>query len=905
MEYLKYLYDNGKFAGFFKKYEAFADFKNYFKDVDSYKKLWEFLKSKEFQIPEFDIFLKQIDPNLKVNAQTNRKKLGRYKQPVAAVDTLEFNTSEILKLPDILHVCNLKVGGAEKIISGCIPFADSKGICYLIKTAQQKDKANNALQKIVLRLLCSLPINQSKIYILDNEKNGMSFNGLFGLDKKILEPEIWDDESEITQGLTEIKNKVPIILTKYLQNKYHNLAEYNQKIPHSNQPFQFLLVANFPKGFSKDSSDKLLNLIENGNKAGIYVLMSIDTTAKMPYETSLDDFLKSSTLIDLELNQIHNVPNSVYYNSKFYISEFDTEIPVYLEALKADLNKAVNEAKTVELDISKHLTEEWVQSAAKGVKIPIGVTQSNEPLDFTFGFNADVHHALIGGATGSGKSVLLHNIIVNGSYIYSPDDLQFILLDYKEGTEFKVYESLPSVKILSIAGEKEYGLSVFEFLAEEITKRGDLFKQFNAGNIAEYSTASGKKIPRYLVVIDEFQVLLSGTGSLSSKASILIEDISRRGRSFGINMILATQSLGDVDISGSTLSNIGLRIGMKMPEMDCVKILSMDNDAPLQFSRAGQAVYNTQNGLKSGNNLFQCAFIPKDKMAEKIDYLANKAKKSALNLTPFKQYIYDGNQSVTVANNSILKTLLNENIFQINNKFCDMYIGEPSYLQAEHYKYRFRKKYSSNVLLAGDDDDAAISFVYHSVLQAIKQSNNESKFYIFDLFDEDSDLSGQFEELKSMTTNCKVFSKNKLLDKLLDELKDELDLRVNEEGNKGRYIVCILNMLNIRELRKEGYGDLTPLASKLSVLLKDGADYGIHFILHALNYNLLMDCFESKILNEFENIVVLKGEDPTRYIDDLSLSPIKNKNTAYLKSPTSRYKADVIKIYKKEETWKV
>ncbi len=670
MKYLESIYNKSKADGHFSKFDTFTDFKHYFKDEASYLKLHAFLLSKNYKIPAKEEFLSKISGKA---AKGDTKQKGIFNQPPAAVGELMFSENHYKKLPDVIKIGKLGVPGASPDIPALLPFADKGGLVVSFAKEENKDKAANILQLASYRLLLSIPLKQAKFYIIDNEKNGASFVNLLGLDVKILEQKIWDDPREITDGISEIKDQVSQILSKNLQSKYKNLAEYNEKIEHSNQPFQFLVIANFPRGFNQEATEKLLNLVHNGNKAGVFVLMSIDKTAKPDYNVSIDEFLKATPLIDLEAKKILNTGNDDIYNTKFFIKSIDFELPDYINHIKTELNNEAKKQKAVKIDLSQTDGDMWTASAAKGVKVPIGITESNEPIDFIFGMNTDSYHALIGGATGSGKSVLLHSIIVNAAHLYSPEALQFVLLDYKEGTEFIIYNNLPHVKILSVECEREYGISVLEFLANTMSERGDLFKKFGSGNLEEYIKASGETIPRYMVIIDEFQVLLSGQGSLSSKASQMIEDVTRRGRSFGINLILATQSLADVDISTSTLGQLGLRIAMKMGESDANRILSINNNVPVGFDRPGLAVYNTQQGDKKGNVIFQSAFISKEEIAQKVKHLATKKD----DYKAFKQFINTCEIIASIQNNPDLK----EKQWVANNNFCDFYIGEPAYLQ--------------------------------------------------------------------------------------------------------------------------------------------------------------------------------------------------------------------------------
>lgn len=889
MEYLEKIYSKSKIDGHFTKFSTYSDFVAYFKDDESYKKLWSFLMSKEYKIPEFDVFIEKIKAEMPMVA-VKQQESGIYNQPLVAVGSINCNDG-IKKLPDLIKIGGLKTKGYNDSIPALIPFRGSNGICYWYKNIEQKEIANKAIQTLAFRLLLSVPNRQAKFYIIDNEKNGSSFALLFGLDEKIIHHEIWDDEHEITTGLSDIKNQVPIILSKSLQNKYDDLADYNEKIAHSSHPFQFLLIANYPRGFTQESSDKLINLIENGHKAGVYALMSVDESLPVPYGTDIKDFKNLIQSIDLITNTIRNIPHSEYFNQKFHISYFDSGLTSDIDEIKKQVNTEINEVKSVSVDISSVIPAEWKGDASNGVKIPIGIGQNNEIFDFVLGLNSNPFHALIGGSTGYGKTSLLNSIILNGAYIYSPENLQFILLDFK-GTDLKIYNNLPHTKILSLKSDRTYGLSVFEFLDEEIKRRENLFGNINVTNLNEYIKRSNNSLPRYLVIVDEFQVLLNGEDTISNKASLILQNVVKLGRSFGINIILATQSLSDVQISTSTRTQFGLRIALKMASIDCTYILDSDNDIPAMFTRPGEAVYNTQNGLKIGNKLFQCAFISKDAIEKKINYLNSKPY-----IVSFKRFISDGSKIARIEDNVVLQEQLKNDSFKRNDNFCDIFIGEPSTLKEEHISLRIRKQSESNLFIVGDDPVSVISLMHYTLSQLIPQSSESSQFYIFDLFDVDSGYHGALNSLKESSQNLKIYSKDKPLEGLLETLKIELDARIEEEGTTGRIILVIMNAQKIKSLRKDGYGDYSLLATQLLQIIKDGPDYGIHTYLHIQNHNQLMEIFDSKILNEFENQVILKGEDASKYIGGYDVKDIKQFGTAYFKSPQTDNSYELIKLY--------
>lgn len=248
----------------------------------------------------------------------------------------------------------------------------------------------------------------------------------------------------------------------------------------------------------------------------------------------------------------------------------------------------------------------WLGNSAKGLRAVMGTTPQGENQYFELGIGKadNAFHALIGGATGSGKSVLLNEIICSLAERYSPQELRMILLDYKEGTEFAPYTSLPHVFALSIGSNPEFGVETLKWLQEETERRGHLFKRAGVSNISDYRRVTGEFLCRYVVVADEFQVLCTDKKH-GDEARALLNDLARRTRSFGINFILATQTLRDGALEGEAKNQFACRICLQLAENETDYFLATDNDAPAHFNRKGQALLNYSMGMKAGNILFQ------------------------------------------------------------------------------------------------------------------------------------------------------------------------------------------------------------------------------------------------------------------------------------------------------------
>ena len=189
--------------------------------------------------------------------------------------------------------------------------------------------------------------------------------------------------------------------------------------------------------------------------------------------------------------------------------------------------------------------------------------------------------------------------------------------------------------MLSTESDASFGLKTLEFIDKEITKRGDLFKKHGVSNIKDLKDKKKIKLPRWCVIIDEFQRMLQ-YDTVGTKSSALFDDLLRRGRAFGIHFILATQSIYDLNLTPATLSQLSVRICLRISEMDASKILHPDNLVPSTFEKPGMAIYNDNIGLIDANEQVQVPFINTEKILNTIKSL------KSLNKTQTENYVYKG-----------------------------------------------------------------------------------------------------------------------------------------------------------------------------------------------------------------------------------------------------------------------
>ena len=269
-------------------------------------------------------------------------------------------------------------------------------------------------------------------------------------------------------------------------------------------------------------------------------------------------------------------------------------------------------------------------------------------------------HALIAGKTGSGKSTLFHVIITNLALWCSPEQVEFYLVDFKKGVEFKCYATrrLPHAKVVAIESDREFGLSVLQRVDEELRRRGDLFRKLGVQDVAGYKRAGGTEpMPRSLLIIDEFQEFFTEEDRVSQGAAVLLDRIVRQGRAFGIHVLLGSQTLGGAyTLARATIGQMVIRIALQCNEADAYLIMDQDNPAPRLLSRPGEGIYNDAAGSIEGNSPFQTVWLPEE---VRDSYLAKIRARADQNQNQYPgPFVFEGNAPADVKENLLLNELL-------------------------------------------------------------------------------------------------------------------------------------------------------------------------------------------------------------------------------------------------------
>jgi S-DNA-T family DNA segregation ATPase FtsK/SpoIIIE len=221
----------------------------------------------------------------------------------------------------------------------------------------------------------------------------------------------------------------------------------------------------------------------------------------------------------------------------------------------------------------------------------------------------DGPHALIAGTSGSGKSELLQTLVASLALGNRPDQLSFVLVDYKGGSAFKDAARLPHCAGLVTDLDEHLVARALESLTAELKRRETVLGAAGAKDIEELWTKEADLpedartvLPRLVIVIDEFASLVEEQPDFVKG----VVGIGMRGRSLGVHVVLATQRPAGV-VTGEIRANVNLRVCLRVTSAgDSSDVLDVPDAARISKHTPGRALLRTGHGELS---TFQAARV--------------------------------------------------------------------------------------------------------------------------------------------------------------------------------------------------------------------------------------------------------------------------------------------------------
>lgn len=542
---------------------------------------------------------------------------------------------------------------------------------------------------------------------------------------------------------------------------------------------------------------------------------------------------------------------------------------------------AKEERKAISMDYSKS-TSSVYDIPDNEITTSIGMTDTNEML-FRMDLVSHVHSFIIG-QSGSGKSVFLHNIIGGAMLNYAPEDLQLYLLDFKlGGVEFNRYQGAKHVKALLVDNsDPQVTLEILRELRNSMAERGKLLRSAGVNNIGEYNKMHQQdRMPHVLVVADECHEMFKADDSIPRQVRNEISDIvikiAKEGRSQGVHLVFATQTLSGTEISSEIINNVSDFYLLKCAQTDSERLVPNSSTITSELSTGQIYYHHVDEQVK-----FQAYYTDKEAAEKLMAAIVEKAKDHKSN----GEFYFNGAQMF------YLDESVKKQIQDVKGKSPVAFLGKAIDISQKDLYIKLNDDFSENVLLLGLNDQEQVTRttmnLFVSLMMSAKLRHKDIAFKVIDCLNNEE---GEVHELLFNLENeglCEIIERRQR-SKFFKDLAQDI-----QDGTAEETILLILGQDRFRELKmdmelEEGNsnkssddddmmsisddffgGDGSSSSSvktykdALNVILEKGPDYSVHTLLQLEKAsNLLFEDYITPkvVFQKFKHLVMLKSDE--------------------------------------------
>ena len=722
-----------------------------------------------------------------------------------------------------------------------LPFLNQKNVIIHYGNDTSRT-AQDIVNGLLGRLLAGSQSGNVQICVFDPKDLGGTSNMLKMLDRHVYT--ICARTGDMQSQLSMLDRYVEDVVQNLLQGVYTSLSVFN-KGKEKQEPYQIVVLKDFPIGITPDMAHTIQRIISNGIKAGVQFIFMVndemlkksEDCAKIGIIMNLSD---ASVLQAMEID-LTQQPDNVRELQQYATLD---------DNLLHDIVQYVNSGFEVKTEEVLRLTdymipkeEWWTKQSANRADIPFGMSSNKQIQKLNITQESGQNAAVVIGIPGSGKSVFLHALIASAAVNYSPRELQMYLLDFS-GVEFNVYANhkLPHARVIAPEAEREFGLSILREVFEEGNRRMALCRENGVTNIVELKRKNPDLVvPRLLVIIDEFQKIFEiENDNISKDANAKIHAIIQEYRKFGINLILATQKLPAKSIVPYDL--IANRVVFKSDPNDFSNLIKWSHSVPQPRLLTGTCVYNNESGAEVANYLTRSFFINASKELENLlDELAEFAQDHP--------ELMDDHALRTFRSNELpdfTERIVSERHYEPEDapREVGVYVGESIAISPCHVYVPLTKDSNNNILIIGGVPAVAKGIAYHTLLsEIVAHTEKASNVILMNFMMEDDPIQSVFESemYASVSEYCNLQEANTPDDvkDYLQFVKDQvIDARKSDPSKPMTHF-----FINIFEFQRgrmfDGVGSRGDMQSEcarlLEYIMKNGPMVGVFTVLQVDN----------------------------------------------------------------------
>lgn len=709
-----------------------------------------------------------------------------------------------------------------------------------------REIADKFTDTLLAKLYQQHPPRGLKTTVIDLEELSGLGNAFKMLDNQIYS--IVSDPNKARDFLRDTQAHIGNIIRNLLVEPGMTLRQYN--IAHETQePYQLLILKNFPSNLYGEALNALRIIAKNGTKAGVHLLLMMnlselnrwDSSIRANEDFNLSEFIANSTRFDFCGNidsRLDNIFSQAFSTDSYSVDNTHYQFMTSgeLASIVDTLNSQCALKEDAVIPLTDHITPNnfrWKHNTSRQIEIPFGLTPDKSVASLKITQESGQNSVIVIGIPGSGKSVFLHSIILSSAFKYSPEELQMYLIDFS-GVEFNTYAlgHLPHARVIAPEAEREFGLSILRELEEEGSRRMELCRDNNVNNIVELKRLRPElKIPRLLVIIDEFQKLFDeNNDKISQEANAKIHTIIQEFRKFGINLILATQKLPANSLLPRDL--IANRVVFKCTPNDFQTLISWENAREMPRLHTGACIYNSESGASYDNRKVQGFFASKqdiDIMLHELDKLRESLSIPQQSATVFR--------SAELPEFSTRRRKPEHHTTATIPTVVPIYLGESIAVSQTDVAVELIKENNNNLLIIGGESTIAERIAFNSIRSATSAHDSQSATVVaLNGMRADNPLWPEFKDIISNSpVNFTIPCNASEIVEILTEIKTEIETRRNENNPRQPHIYIVgFDIQNIRAFDPDSGGIMvkpSAAAKLMAYILANGPAVGVFSIL--------------------------------------------------------------------------
>ena len=439
----------------------------------------------------------------------------------------------------------------------------------------KKSRAKGIVRRLLARMIKTIPPEVCSYSVFDSLHKGDSLGRLVDITNvgtTDINFDLFTSEnsgSNVVVSCGErreyLRNRLAEII-KYTAGKSQSLFDYNREEGAYDFPFTWVIDFGFPDKIDSRLEHDYKELFVNAQSAGYSFVLVTNKNGYNEINRMVNSYSRMRVLhIDCE-KQIYEQGSIRFPMRQECAGPSDAEIDSFMTAL----TKFYNEEDFVDNAIRHVFRKEVVTHAApsRGLTIPMALDSRKRVVNLELGGAGSIH-GFISGGTNSGKSTLLHTVILSACMHYDPRDLEIWLVDYKQ-TEFFLYKNniMPHIKLIGMSKDPDFTYSLLDSAKEELDRRTRLMNVFSVVSLEDYWKHKGEPgyehIKRLFIIVDEFHEMSQSVAD-NIKYKTELENLVSESKSAGINFLLADQSFskGLGGLTPKARDQIGLRIAMR------------------------------------------------------------------------------------------------------------------------------------------------------------------------------------------------------------------------------------------------------------------------------------------------------------------------------------------------------